>query len=152
MLLRLLLLILFLAVPSVGQAANLFTEDFESSVATLQAKYSCSYSSPFVDGAAQDWDNAQSFAGTYALKQAYAGSQYDSPPQGGGSCEYDFADQTQPEIWITWYHRFGTGFQTAGGGGVGGVVGGVVGGAAGGAVGGVVGGSGPADRRPGGRG
>ena len=121
MLLRLLLLILFLAVPSVGQAANLFTEDFESSVATLQAKYSCSYSSPFVDGAAQDWDNAQSFAGTYALKQAYAGSQYDSPPQGGGSCEYDFADQTQPEIWITWYHRFGTGFQTAGGGGVGGV-------------------------------
>lgn len=122
--LLLVLLLITLISPTTTHAANLFTEDWESSVGTLQAKYACSSTpprSPFTDGDAQDWDTAQRFAGTYAMKQTYSGSQYDPIPQGGGHCEYDFSDQTQRDIWITWYHQLGTGWQTSGGGGVGGV-------------------------------
>lgn len=129
MLLRLLCAVLMIGVlVGPAHAINLFTEDFESSLATLQAKYACSYSSPtpFTDGAAQDWDTAQKFAGSYALKQTYTGSQYDTPYQGGGSCEKDF-DTLDPggtnrkDVWITWYHFFSPTWQGSGGGGVGGV-------------------------------
>lgn len=129
MLLRLLCAVLMIgALAGPAQALNLFTEDFESSLATLQAKYVCSYSSPtpFTDGAPQDWDTAQKFAGSYALKQTYTGSQYDAIYQGGGSCEKDF-DTLDPggtnrkDVWITWYHYFSPSWQGSGGGGVGGV-------------------------------
>lgn len=115
-----LMVIMFAASVQQAAAITLFSEDFESSVAALQAKYACSYGAPatyapFVDNAPQDWDSAQKFAGTYSLKQNYSGSQYDNPPQGGGACQYDFSDQTQRDIWITWYHRFAPNFLTAGG-------------------------------------
>lgn len=119
MLLRLLCAVLMIgAFAGPAKAATLFTEDFESSVATLQSKYSCSYSfpAPWTDGAPQDWDSTQKFDGSNSLKMTYTGTQNWNPPQGGGHCEYDYADQTNSEIWVTWYHRFGAGFQTGGGG------------------------------------
>ena len=117
MMLRLLCAVLMIgAFAGPAKGANLFSEDFESSLATLQAKYECSYSfpTPFTDGAAQDWDTAQKFAGTYALKQTYLGSQYANPPAPQGHCLKRLSNETYSEIWITWYHRFGTGFITGG--------------------------------------
>ena len=103
--LRLLCAVLMMgAFAGPARAATLFTEDFESSVAALQSKYSCSYSfpAPWTDGAPQDWDSAQKFDGSNSLKMTYTGTQNWNPPQGGGHCEYDYADQTNSEIWVTW--------------------------------------------------
>ena len=42
------------------------------------------------------------------------GTQYDLPPQGGGSAEWDYHTGDR-EIWITWYSYMAAGFKTAGG-------------------------------------
>lgn len=126
------LVALMLFVPTLAQAqTTFFSETFDGygteaqTLTALRAKYACSYSQSiaFGNGAAQDLDTAQKFAGTYALKQNYTGSQYDPIPQGGGSCEFDFYgnDSLRKDVWITWYHYLGSNWQTSGGGGVGGV-------------------------------
>ena len=98
MLLRLLCAVMMIgAFAGPAKAATLYSDNFddnsnESSMVTiLQSRYACSYSGAFGNGYAQDVDSSQKFNGTFSIKQSYTGSQYDNPPQGGGSCEYDFA-------------------------------------------------------------
>lgn len=118
------------ALPAQAQV-TFFSETFDGygteaqTLTALRAKYVCSYSNSVAwgNGAAQDLDAAQRFGGTYSVKQAYTGSQYDNPPQGGGACEFDFYgnDSLRKDVWITWYHYLGSNWQSSGGGGVGGV-------------------------------
>ena len=113
-----LILILWLLMVLPAQALTLLSEDFEGSIASLRAKYAaCSYDVgiSWNDGQPQDQDASQKYAGSFSMKNNFNGTQYDTPGRGGGFCDFDYPNQSQREIWITWYHRFDTGFKTAGG-------------------------------------
>lgn len=113
-----LLTLCFLLLAGQAHALTLLSEDFEGSIASLRAKYAaCSYDVgiSWNDGQPQDQDGAQKYAGSFSMKNHFNGTQYDPQPHGGGFCDFDYPDQTKREIWITWYHRFDTGFKTAGG-------------------------------------
>ena len=124
MLLRLLCAVLMMGVMvGPARAATLFSDTFDNygneaaTVSALQSRYGCSYSNAFNNGYAQDLDSSQKFNGTFSIKQSYTGSQYANPPQGGGSCSYDFLGfdgSLRKDIWITWYHRFDGNFKTGG--------------------------------------
>lgn len=124
MLFRLLCAVLMIGVMvGPAHAVTLFSDTFDNygneaaTVSALQSRYGCSYSNAFNNGYAQDLDSSQKFNGTFSIKQSYTGSQYANPPQGGGSCSYDFLGfdgSLRKDIWITWYHRFDGNFKTGG--------------------------------------
>ncbi|MDP3091156.1 MAG: hypothetical protein Q8N04_10785 [Nitrospira sp.] len=103
-------------------ATTLISEDFEGSAASIAARWpGQSYCCFPNSGGPFNLVPSPVAGGAQALRYNYTGSQYDNPPQGGGSAEWDYTDQTQREVWITWYSYMAPGFKTAGGNGVGGV-------------------------------
>lgn len=127
MLLRLLCAVLMIGVMAGPvHAVTLFSDTFDNygdeaaTVSALQSRYGCSYSSPSpfaVTTNEQAVSTAQVFSGPFSIRQRYTGSQYANPPQGGGSCSYDFLGfdgSLRKDIWITWYHRFDGNFKTGG--------------------------------------
>jgi hypothetical protein len=113
-----------------AHAITLLAEDWEGTCSEVAARWADSYSaSPqteqfpcesgstyFGTASKQPFflDSTTKLFGANSLRYNYQGTQYDSPPQGGGYADRNFS-QRSSEIWITFYNRMSAGFVTAGG-------------------------------------
>ena len=125
-----LLLMLVFACAGTARATTLLSEGWEGTCADVAARWSDSYSaSPqteqFPCGTGSTYfgsankqpfflDSSTTLFGSNALRYNYQGTQYQTPPQGGGYADRNFSERSS-EIWITFYNRMSAGFQTAGG-------------------------------------
>lgn len=109
------------AAPS--RAITLVSEDFDDGCAAISSRWPDKSYIGFPCGGGEGPEGATTLvtspvvSGAGALRQNFTGTQYDTPPHGGGAAQQDFgaANPGYRDIWITWYSRMSTGFKTAGG-------------------------------------
>lgn len=96
----------------------ILNEGFEGSISSITARWpNQSYSTFPNTGGPFNIVNFPVYNGTQSLRYNYVGTQYDTPPQGGGSAYVEYHNGVR-EIWLTWYSFMETGFKTAGGNGL----------------------------------
>jgi hypothetical protein len=125
---RLLFLTLFLLWASSSQAQVLWTEDFEGTNASIKASFidtSClngANQSTFPEASNPGISTARAHSGSRSIRYHYGGHQYplhlglrqsefglaEWPSYGGCNAGRSFTPQ--PEIWVSWYEFYETGF------------------------------------------